>query len=89
VLISRPRKFFVYEPSMVCNVKLMDVPRDLVHIAYVKCDFPDGRRHVGRSHSPAALGSIGVVTHWQFVEADPASPDLPADYGERYRQRVW
>ena len=85
--VSKPKKRFIYEPSTVCSVKLVDVPDDLVHIAYVRCDYPAGRPRRGDDQQDSS--SVGVVTHWHFVEADPTNPELPIDFRDRYRQRIW
>jgi hypothetical protein len=84
--VSKPTHRFVYEPSLACCIKLIDVPSDLVHITYVRCDHPVGRTRVSEVDSVA---SIGVITHWHFVEADPLNTNLPIDYRNRYRQRIW
>jgi hypothetical protein len=84
--VSKPTHRFVYEPSLACGIKLMDVPSDLVHITYVRCDHPQGRT---RASGNDVGGSVGVVTHWHFVEADPADQSLPAESSNRYRQRIW
>lgn len=85
--VSKPTHRFVYEPDMACSIKLVDVPCDLVHIAYLRCDFPAGRPTNGNDHQNTA--SVGVITHWHFVEADPTDLSLPIDYRDRYRQRIW
>lgn len=84
--VSKPTHRFAYEPSLSCCLKLIDVPADLVHITYVRCDQPLRRSRASENGSAA---SVGVVTHWHFVEADPADALLPIDFGNRYRQRIW
>lgn len=84
--VSKPTHRFVYEPSLACSIKLIDVPADLVHITYVRCDHPQGRVRTSGSEMTA---SVGVVTHWHFVEADQTELSLPADFSNRYRQRIW
>ncbi|HZG31023.1 MAG TPA: hypothetical protein VE079_21440 [Ensifer sp.] len=85
--VSKPTRRFVYEPSMACCIKLVDVPADLVHITYVRCDFPLGRPP--RIEDAETAGNLGIVTHWHFVEADQSEPNLPVDHKNRYRQRIW
>ena len=53
------------------------VPADLVFMAYVRLDEPsDG-------------ATRGVLTHWQFVEADNKHGDLPLGFEHRYDRRHW
>lgn len=85
--VSKPAIFFVYDPDIGCVIKPSYVPEDLVHVTYVRLDYPDGRP--ARKHSKVANSAIGIVTHWEFVEAHSDSPALPVDFAERYRRRVW
>ncbi len=63
------------------------VPDDLVFVTYVRLDHPE----IGRYGTRAAHGLAvkGVISHWQFVEADATTRDLPVGHEERYRQRLW
>jgi hypothetical protein len=83
-LISKPKKHFIFVPDLACPIKLVDVPDDLVHIAYIRCDFPLGRGKWLEPHQ-----CIGVLTHWQYVETQNSSDHLPVNVEERYRQRIW
>ena len=85
--VSRPSWGACYTPSISCPVSWFCVPDDLVFVTYVRLDHPAQ----GRYGTPAADGIAvqGVISHWQFVEADAAERDLPAGYKERYRKRLW
>lgn len=85
--VSKPAIFFVYDPCLGCVIKPSHVPEDIVHVTYVRHDYPQGRP-VGKC-SKVANGAIGVVTHWEFVEADSDSPNLPVNFAERYRRQMW
>ncbi|TPJ77055.1 hypothetical protein [Mesorhizobium sp. B2-6-2] len=85
--VSKPAIFFVYDPDMGCVIKLAHVPDDLVHVTYVRLDYPSGRP--AGKHSKVANGAIGIVTHWEFVETHNDASTLPIDFAERYRRRVW
>jgi hypothetical protein len=79
--ILRPRTHYVYEPSMVCVAAKQAVPADLVFAAYVRLDEPFGAKFPG---------TTGVLTHWQYVEADSDGQVLlPVDYQTRYHKRMW
>lgn len=83
--ITKPTCMFRYEPSMGCTIRPVDVPSDLVHVTYVRMDYPEGRATAQKVPDRV----IGIVTHWEFVEADPLNPELPLGFAERYRQRMW
>jgi hypothetical protein len=85
--VSRPPWGASYTPSMSCPVSWFSVPDDLVFVTYVRLDHPA----LGRYGTPTANGVAvrGVISHWQFVEADAAEHDLPAGYKERYRRHLW
>ena len=78
--VLKPHYFYEYVPDPICYAKKADVPEDLVFVAYARLDEPcasDG--HLVK----------GVLTHWQFVQADGESPLLPIDHDTRYNQRLW
>ena len=78
--VLRPKYLFQYEPGMVCVVKRREIPAGLVLVAYVRLD------------EPCAVGPPdikGVLTHWQFVQADARDPSLPVDHENRYIRRLW
>ena len=31
----------------------------------------------------------GAILHWEWTKWSPATPSLPADYRNRYRERIW
>lgn len=77
--VLRPASFFAFDgrPPVSWMYK-KSVPNDLVFVAYARLDEPcDAASHVG------------VLTHWQFVEADENDPDLPEDFGNRFVNRLW
>lgn len=78
---------FSYIPSMGRCVQLVRVPDDLLFVPYVKLDFPEGRPYGKRQSKKASV--MGVVTHWDYVEADSEAPDLPLDHQTRFRRREW
>jgi len=78
---------YVLKPNVVIGYKALPpamlavkevIPGDLVLVAYVRLDAP-----------VTETGPIGVLTHWQFVEADAADCMLPKGYKERYAKRLW
>jgi hypothetical protein len=71
---------------MVCLAHLEAVPDDLVFVTYVRLDYSSDDEHVGRTNPHSTRG---VITHWQFVEADVSTRSLPIDDKERYRKRLW
>ena len=84
IYVSKPSVFIRYEPSLVCVGRVDRVADDLVFATYVKLDRP------GAPTKRGCLRSVsGVVTHWQFVEADSHDQLLPTGYEERYRRRLW
>jgi len=79
--VLKPTSSYEYVPNLVCVVAKSAVAADLVFVAYVKLDHPC----VPEGHLVK-----GVLTHWQFVEADEgAAFSLPIDYESRYRERLW
>jgi hypothetical protein len=78
--VTKPRQFYVYQPSMACVATLSEVPSDLVFVTYVKLDVPC---------APGPPRIKGVITHWQFVESDGRDGMLPVDYDTRYDARLW
>ncbi|MEZ2330886.1 hypothetical protein AB6802_14290 [Mesorhizobium sp. RCC_202] len=85
--VSKPAIFFVYDPSIGCVIKPSYVPDDVVHVTYVRLDYPEGRP--AKECSMVPNGAVGVVTHWEFVEAHRDAPNLPTNFTERYRQQKW
>jgi hypothetical protein len=78
--ILRPKLFYEYTADMVCTAAKVSVPEGMVFVAYAKLvESTDG--------APRAVR--GVLTHWGFVEADEATPELPVNYATRYRVRLW
>jgi hypothetical protein len=77
--ILRPRNFYAYDPNMVSQAIKIPAPSDLVFVAYA--------RLLTRDDMPA--GSLGVLTHWGFVEAERTDPLLPVNHNSRYRTRLW
>lgn len=78
--ILKPRFFYEYRPHPACVAYKAEVPADLVFAAYVKLDVP-----CGASGHPVK----GVLTHWQFVEANDSDPLLPREANSRYDRRLW
>jgi len=76
--VLRPRFFYEYDPNMVSVALKMPVPLGVVFVAYV-------RLH----KETVASGTLGVLTHWGFVESDSVQPKLPVDHSSRYRTRLW
>jgi hypothetical protein len=54
------------------------VPRDLVFVAFAHLDKPE-----------ATSDTIGILTHWQLIEADERNLMLPMDYDTRYTKQLW
>jgi len=77
--VLKPKFMYENNPDMVSVALKIAVPQDVVFVVYVRLnkasDGPDGAR--------------GTVTHWHFVEADPAFPTLPVDFSSRYHTRLW
>ncbi|HEX4197587.1 MAG TPA: hypothetical protein VHZ26_09095 [Caulobacteraceae bacterium] len=77
--VLKPTFFYVYELRSPIVLTLKEpVPNDLVFMAYVRLDEPS-----------LGSGVRGVLTHWQFVEADPADLRLPVNFRNRYTKRLW
>jgi hypothetical protein len=76
----RPRFFYQYDPNMVSVALKVPVPRDVVFVVYAR---------LFDANKVVASGPIGVITHWDFVEADRADPKLPVHHSSRYRNRLW
>jgi hypothetical protein len=72
---------FMYEnnPDMVSVALKVAVPQDVVFVVYARLN----------KASDGPSGARGTVTHWHFVETDPAFPTLPVDFSSRYRTRLW
>lgn len=83
--VSKPSILFKYAPSMSCVVEPVEIPNDLVCVIYVRMDYPYGRYATSKKTTPI---SRGVVTHWELVEADDTG-QLPIDYRQRYRRKMW
>src|SRR5712671_6974534 len=78
--ILKPRFFYEYRANLVSTAVKLTVPAGLLFAVYVRIDIPwDAQRK----------GTVGVVTHGGFVEADPSDPLLPEDHASRYTQRLW
>jgi hypothetical protein len=77
--VLKPQWFYEWDPDMVSVALKVSVPKDLVYVTYARLD--------GEKDGPG--GVRGTVTHWGFVEADSANPDLPVDFSARYGKRVW
>lgn len=74
----KPEWFFAYEfRAPVLLAAKERVPPDLVFMAYAKLDVPPGET------------VSGVLTHWEFVNADQEEPLLPADWKSRYVEKLW
>ena len=54
------------------------VPHDLVFMVYARLDQPFELKP-----------TVGVLTHWQFAEADDSTGMLPMNSSERYAKRLW
>lgn len=78
--ILRPRFFYEYDPNMVSVALKVPVPRGVVFVVYAR---------LANEKDVVASGVSGVITHWDFVEADSADPKLPVNHSSRYRERLW
>lgn len=77
--VLKPKWFFAYDTRPPVFTSYKDpVPDDLVFVAYVRLDEPSDTNLIK-----------GVLTHWQFVEADPRNPLLPINCDDRYVRRLW
>ncbi|MEP3265485.1 MAG: hypothetical protein ABJM86_03945 [Hyphomicrobiales bacterium] len=85
VYISKPTTRLVFEPDMACPITSKTLPTDLVLMTCVKLDFPEGRPYGKVKNS----SFTGVITNWELVEADYSKTNLPVDYNDRYRKRLW
>lgn len=84
--ISKPKWFFRSERLMVTAARIAAVSDDLVFVTYVRLDR---RREEGVITQTMGMPVRGVVTHWEFVEADPEDKQLPIDFDRRYTTRSW
>lgn len=80
VYVLKPKFHYVFAPRMTCCADKQIVPDDLVFVVYAKLDEPFNEF----THSVK-----GILTHWQFVEADSNDPSLPVDYEGRYGRQLW
>jgi hypothetical protein len=78
--VLKPKHMYENNPDMVSVALKVAVPQDLVFVVYARLNKANGE---GLSVTK------GTVTHWHFVEADPATPMLPVDYSTRYRAQLW
>jgi hypothetical protein len=78
--VLRPRYLYEYDPNMVSVALKVPVPRGVVFVVYSR---------LADAKTVVASGQTGVITHWDFVEADNANPKLPVNYSTRYRERLW
>lgn len=78
--VLKPQYMYENNPDMVSVALKVAVPQDVVFVVYARLNKANGEGHgVTR----------GTVTHWHFVEADPAARMLPVDYFTRYRTQLW
>lgn len=75
----KPKVMFACDlrPPIV-QLNRLEVPPDLVFMAFARLDV---------SSEPAT--NMGVLTHWQFVDADEIDPNLPVDHQNRFAERLW
>jgi len=73
---------FTYDriTNIVCMAKKVIVPRDWVFVVYITQQVSLDKRN-----APAQWTIIG----WEFVLADEAQPNLPANWKERYVKEKW
>jgi hypothetical protein len=77
--VLKPEFMYENDSNMVSVALKVAVPQDVVFVVYVRLDKANDGPKAAR----------GTVTHWHFVEADPAYPDLPVDFSSRYRTQLW
>lgn len=88
IFVAKPMTRFTYDPSQACVIKPIPFAIDLVFVTYARLDYPvDPRVNVRSRNGNGPTG--GVITHWGAVECDPSQSDLPVNFGERYRERLW
>lgn len=75
IYVVRPRYVYRFIAHMVCLARREAAPDGAVFVCYVV--FND------------ALLEHGVVVNWEWVFADPEDPALPANYSDRYDEKVW
>jgi hypothetical protein len=85
--ISKPRWGVCYSPSLGCAISWWPIPNDVVFVTYVRLDHPPTGRY-GTTNATAEVVR-GVITHRHFVEAGPECNELPIEFRERYRRRLW
>jgi hypothetical protein len=66
-----------FRPPLLLGSKV-ELPADVVFVAYAKLDTP-----------PRQHGTLGVLTHWNFVDADKRNLLLPARAKDRFEKRLW
>jgi hypothetical protein len=77
--VLKPKFMYENSPDMVSVALKVAVPQDVVFVVYARLNKATDGPNAAR----------GTVTHWHFVEADPASPALPVDFSSRYRAQLW
>jgi hypothetical protein len=85
--VHKPQYTYRYVPSMSRCIVPHKLPVDVVFVTYMKLDYPEGRPYGKDAFRKTPVQ--GIVTHWDFVEADALDPTLPTQFGSRYRQRMW
>jgi hypothetical protein len=85
--VHKPQYTYQYVPSMSRCIIPLKLPVDVVFVTYMKLDYPEGRPYGKDAFRKTPVQ--GIVTHWDFVEADSLDPTLPTQFGSRYRQRMW
>jgi hypothetical protein len=80
--VLNPRLFYAFDAreAMASVASPCEVPDGFVFVVYARLDVPC---------SEGVGGIIGALTHWGFVEADPAAPGLPIHWEVRYKKRLW
>lgn len=74
IYVISPKYVYTYVPDMVCVAKRKAAPGKAVFVVYVLFEKEF---------------SEGKIVNWEWVIADQEDPLLPANFNERYNEKVW
>lgn len=78
--VLNPTHFYRFIPHMVSAIRRELVRSGLVYVAYLRLD---------QAQESELASQSGILTHWEFVEADGRDKTLPVGFDDRYERRCW
>ena len=64
------------------------VPADSVFVAYFRPIYDQGQKAQIRRCLQSDHRSVYLLSYWEWVTCHTGNPDLPADHGTRFRERL-